>query len=59
MRIPATVNIIPAMNKSIIFHDSGLFNIGERRWAPYPNEKKNTKDAVAAPIPNISFSSPT
>tara|TARA_Y100000590_G_C15314010_1_gene861254 strand:+ start:547 stop:690 length:144 start_codon:yes stop_codon:yes gene_type:complete len=47
------------MNRSIIFHDSGLFNIGDRRLAPYPKEKKNTKEAVAAPTPNISFSSPT
>ena len=44
--------------RSIIFQDFGLFSIGDINLAPYPKEKKNTKEADAAPIPNIICSSP-
>ena len=32
--------------------------MGDMNLAPYPREKKNKKDAEAAPIPNASLSSP-
>jgi hypothetical protein len=51
-----TVNIIAAIDKSIICHDFGLFKIGDINLAPYPREKKNKKDANAAPTPNATFS---
>lgn len=56
---PAMTNIIIAITKSIIFQDWGLFKIGDISLAPYPNEKKKTKEAVAAPIPKANLSFPT
>ena len=51
-------NMMQAMPRSITLHALGLFSTGESIFAPYPREKKNTKEAVAAPIPKASLSSP-
>ena len=54
----AIMNIIQAIERSMYFQALGLFRTSERLLAPYPSEKKNTNEAVAAPIPKATLSSP-
>lgn len=42
----------PVIN-SRIFQDIGLLNSGINTLAPYPKLKKNRKEALIAPSPNI------